>query len=146
MAELKPRRPTQASLRRAVSTAYYALFHCLASSAADLFVGRSRSPAWHQVYRALEHGKVRNACQDKRAMAGFPPDIRDFAETFVAFQGARQQADYALEGWYYKLDVLAAIDMAETAIAQLGKTDVRHRRDFAAHVLFRRRPSAGGSK
>ena len=29
--------PLQATLRRAVSTAYYALFHCLAASAADLF-------------------------------------------------------------------------------------------------------------
>ena len=28
--------PTQADLRRAVSTAYYALFHCLAAATADL--------------------------------------------------------------------------------------------------------------
>ena len=28
--------PTQADLRRAVSTAYYGLFHCLAGTAADL--------------------------------------------------------------------------------------------------------------
>ena len=32
-------RPTQAWLRRAVSTAYYAMFHTLAASAADLFLG-----------------------------------------------------------------------------------------------------------
>lgn len=33
--------PTQADLRRTVSTAYYALFHCLAGAAADLLVGRT---------------------------------------------------------------------------------------------------------
>ena len=42
--------PTQADLRRAVSTAYYAMFHCLAASAANLFIGTVRSPAWHRAY------------------------------------------------------------------------------------------------
>ena len=32
-------RPRQAELRRAVSAAYYALFHTLANSCADLLVG-----------------------------------------------------------------------------------------------------------
>ena len=50
--------PTQARLRRAVSTAYYAMFHCLAASAADLFIGTVRNPAWHRIYRALEHGRT----------------------------------------------------------------------------------------
>lgn len=31
--------PRQANLRRALSTAYYALFHCLARCAADTVVG-----------------------------------------------------------------------------------------------------------
>ena len=51
--------PTQARLRRAVSTAYYATFHTLAASSADLFIGTERSPAWHRAYRALDHGRGR---------------------------------------------------------------------------------------
>ena len=52
-------RPRQSDLRRAVSTAYYALFHCLAGCCADLLVGdpganRSLS-AWNQTYRGLQH-------------------------------------------------------------------------------------------
>lgn len=59
-------RSTQADLRRTVSTAYYALFHCLAGAAADLLAGRaSRGSDWDQVYRALEHGKARRACQQQ---------------------------------------------------------------------------------
>ena len=139
LAEIDPRRPSQASLRRAVSTAYYALFHCLAGTAADLFIGRNRSEAWHQVYRALEHGRARTACEHKRAMAAFPLEIQDFADTFAALQKARHQADYALEGRYDKPDVLAAIDRAENAIVQLGQAGIQPRRGFAAHVLFKRR-------
>ena len=133
------RRPSQANLRRAVSTAYYAMFHCLAGAAANLLIGRHRSPAWHQVYRALEHGRARTACEHKRVMAGFPPEIRDFAKAFVMLQKARHQADYALEGRYDKLVVVEAIDRAENAIVQFEQADIQHRRGFAAHVLFRRR-------
>ena len=68
--------PTQADLRRAVSTAYYALFHCLAGTAADLLTGASRGKEWHQVYRALEHGKARDACRQQAAMRTFPKEIR----------------------------------------------------------------------
>ena len=146
LAEGDPRRPSQASLRRAVSAAYYAMFHCLAGTAADLFIGGSRSEAWHQAYRALEHGSARNACQNRRAMQGFPLEIRDFAEAFVMLQDRRHEADYALEGRYDKLDVLSALDGAEYAIAQFEQADVEHRRGFAAHVLFRQRSTTGGPR
>ena len=45
LTESGPSLPTQARLRRAVSTAYYAMFHCLAATVADLFIGRQRTPA-----------------------------------------------------------------------------------------------------
>ena len=141
LTEISPRRPSQANLRRAVSTAYYAMFHCLAGCAANLIIGRVRKPAWHQTYRALEHGKARNACEDRGALAAFPPEVRNFADMFVALQKARQQADYALDGRYDKLRVLAAIDMAEDTIVQFDQAGVQHRRAFVAHVLFKRRSS-----
>ena len=134
------RRPSQANLRRAVSTAYYAMFHCLAGTAADLLVGRRRSPAWHRVYRALEHGRARTACEGKRAMAGFPSEIRNFAERFVTLQQKRHEADYALGGMvYYKPDALTDIDVAEEAIVRFGRAGKEARRSFAVHVLFRQR-------
>ena len=131
--------PTQADLRRAVSTAYYALFHCLATAAADLLTGSSRGPEWHQVYRALEHGKAKRACRQQEAMQAFPMEIRSFAKAFVELQGARHEADYALEGQYLKPDVLAIITRAEEVIGRFEQADVRHRRSFAVHVLFKRR-------
>ena len=56
-------RPRQADLRRAISTAYYALFHTLAGNCANLLVGGRASTrtrqAWRQLYRALDHGQVK---------------------------------------------------------------------------------------
>ena len=150
MATLPPRRPGQAeaNFRRAISTAYYAMFHCLAGDAANLFIGGKRSPAWHRVHRALEHGKIRVACENKKAMAEFspefPPEIHDFAKMFVELQKLRQRADYALddnpEDPYYETEVLALIATADLAIKQLEQADVQHRRDFIAYVLFKARP------
>ena len=132
---------TQARMRRAVSTAYYALFHCLAASAADLFIGTARSPAWHRTYRALEHGRARNACRQAQTMREFPVEIRDFAEAFVALQKARQEADYALNTpAYQRSDVRDQIASAELAIRQFGQAAVDARRSLVAHVLFRQRP------
>ena len=140
LTEISPRRPSQANLHRAVSTAYYAMFHCLAVCAANLLVGRARDSTWHQTYRALEHGKARSACEDKGATALFPPEVRDFADMFAALQKLRQKADYALDGKYGKEDVRATIDIVEDTIAGFEQADARHRRAFVAHVLFKRRP------
>ena len=138
LAQFGPAQPTQADLRRAVSTAYYALFHCLAATAADLLTGDGRSTEWHQVYRALEHGKAKRACQQQEAMAAFPTEIHRFGGTFADLQGARHEADYSLEDEYSKPNVLAIINRAEDAINAFGQADVRHRRGFAVHVLFKR--------
>ena len=147
MATLTPRQPGQAeaNLRRAVSTAYYAMFHCLANDAANLFIGGKRSPAWHRVHRALEHRKIKEACQNKKAMDGFgfPPEIHYFAKKFVKLQEMRERADYALddnpEDPYYETRVLALITTADVAIKQFEHADVQHRRDFVAYVLFKPR-------
>lgn len=82
LARANAKKPRQAELRRAVSTAYYALFHALARNCADLFVGtgdaRSKG-AWSQVYRALEHGFAKNACVQAAAL-GFPANVVNAAD------------------------------------------------------------------
>ena len=146
LAEPDHGRPTQARLRRAVSTTYYAMFHTLAETAADLLMGEARGAAWHRAYRALEHGQARGACQRGRAMEEFPADIREFARVFVVLQTERQQADYALDTKVYETtDVLASIVSAEWAIDGFARVDVESRRNFVAHVLFRQR-AIGGSR
>ena len=118
------------------------MFHCLVGTAADLFIGRNRNEAWHQAYRALEHRSAKSACRNRQAMQRFPSEIQGFADTFVDLQEARQGADYALDGSIYlKSKVLGDVASAEYAITQFEQADIQRRRAFAAHVLFRRRPS-----
>ena len=89
-------RPRQAELRRAVSTAYYALFHALAFCCAHRLAGSDRTnAAWVQTYRALEHGHARNQCDNQSVMGGFPQEIQDFGNCFILMQAQRQRADYS---------------------------------------------------
>ena len=111
----------------------------MAGTAADLLTGVSRGPEWHQVYRALEHGKARSACRQQGVMRTFPLEVHSFAEALVDLQDARHQADYSLEGQYSKQKVLVTIDVAESAIDRFEQAEARHRRAFAVHVLFKRR-------
>jgi hypothetical protein len=136
-------RPREANLRRAQSTAYYALFHCLAQLCADGFVGgtgadRSK-PAWRQTYRALEHGAAKNACKNREMMRRFPQQIQDFAYAFVDLQERRHDADYDPSVKLTKSEVASSLELAEAAINGLKGVPLRDRRAFAAHVLFKKR-------
>lgn len=136
-------KPSQVSLRRATSSAYYAMFHCLAHSCADVFVGGTGSdrskPAWRQTYRALDHGSAKTACKD-RIVSEFPQGIEDFAINFVTLQEKRHAADYDPFLCLTKSEVVAEIQAAERAIADFQDVPIKDRRAFAAHILFKRRP------
>ena len=140
LTEANTRRPRQADLRRAISTTYYALFHCLARNCADMVAGgtgASRSGfAWRQAYRALQHGTVKDRCKNSRIMQEFPADIRRFAAAFVNMQGKRELADYDPYAEFNKSDVIRDIDEAERVIERFLRASAKHRRAFAIYVLL----------
>ena len=139
-------RPPEANLRRAISTAYYALFHCLAENCADMMVGssgagRSRE-AWRQVYRALEHGMGRRRCGDRNAISVFASEIRQFAQLFVQMQDLRHSADYDPTSEVpSRAEVIQYITEAENAIRKFPNSPIADRRAFAVHVLMGSRRS-----
>jgi hypothetical protein len=143
-AELVERSPElgQASLRRAVSTLYYALFHALARSSADCLIGedeRERDQmAWTRVYRALDHGFVRNQCREP-ALLAFPVQIQEFARVFSFLQAKRHAADYdpatIFEVTEYRIDFA----LVQSAITAFLAAPARDRRAFAAFVLLKSR-------
>ena len=145
-------RPNQDELRRAISTAYYALFDALASAAADLFVGSSasarRNPAWVHTYRSLQHGFAKNQCA--RILAGqnyqqpqnipiLDQRILSFAEAFSTMQESRLDADYNPAGTYYRSLVQILIGSAEQALSGFMKAPRDDRRAFVAFVMHNRR-------
>lgn len=136
-------RPPQAELRRAVSTAYYAMFHALARCAADMLVGATPSlrsqAAWRQAYRALEHGHARNQCSNANMMSKFPDGIRRFGTTFVNNQMLRHSADYDPAATYNRFEVLRIIDEIERVMPCFESVSDIHRRAFAVYVLFKTR-------
>ena len=136
-------RPRQAELRRAVSTAYYALFHTLAFSGANTLAGSSRAsrnqPAWRQAYRALEHGHARNQCLNRPAMNMFGAEIRHFGQLFVFLQSQRHSADYDPYARFSRPNVMRLIETTGEAIARFENAAAADRRSFAIHVLLRLR-------
>jgi uncharacterized protein (UPF0332 family) len=129
-------------LRRATSAAYYAMFHCLARSSADLFIGgagaeRSRH-AWKQVYRAIDHGPTKTACLDG-LVTKFPKPIEDFANTFVTMQTKRHSADYDPTAKFSKSEVVQDIATVKQAIEAFSMQPRKDCIAFCAFVLFKRR-------
>ena len=137
LAEVNPRRPRRADLCRAVSTAYYAMFHCLARTCADRLAGRagtvgSRS-MWRRVYRAPDHRQAKRRCENMSS--SFPDEVREFGHVFSVLQNKRHLADYDPDYRVGKSEVIADIHRARTAIDRFLATPANVRRDFALHVL-----------
>jgi uncharacterized protein (UPF0332 family) len=138
------KRPRQSDLKRAVSTAYYALFHALCRNCADSFVGGAgadrSTPAWRQAYRAVDHGAAKNQFKNAHVMSRFPQAIEDFGNLFVDLQTERHKADYDPNHRCNRSDVNSSIAAAETVIKGLAATTIKDRRALAAWVLLKDRP------
>lgn len=148
-------RPSQADLRRAISTAYYAMFDTLARLCANEIVGGTSSKRatseWARVYRALDHGKSAQALDQidprrkqlaKRGQASaIDPKLEAFCNLLDDMRLLRLQADYDPTPLNLKLaDVHAMIAEAETTIDDLHSVPSIHRRAlaFACVVPLRR--------
>lgn len=92
---LKKGPPRQADLRRAVSTAYYALFHAICRLNADHLIGRGKrsSDAWLRTYRALDHVRAKEEFR-KTSTRSLSPEVAQIGASFILLQDARHRADY----------------------------------------------------
>ena len=92
-------RPQQTHIRKANSAAYYAMFHALANSNADILIGSAaairRSEELTATQRALNHGTAKNQMLNASRMATFHTDIQDFAETFIALPKPSSRSRYS---------------------------------------------------
>lgn len=130
LARHEPRRPRQASLRRAISAAYYALFHLLSEEVTSLMLGGSprRRRFRHALARGLTHTSMAAACKSFEAASlprgltetigtlVVPVDLKEFARRFLKLQVERHQADYNAARVYHRGEVLELVQEAETAV------------------------------
>lgn len=110
--------PKQASLRRAVSTAYYALFHLLIDDAVGKWaVERQRSA----LARTFDHSKMKGVSEDvvksTKSGSNLPPDLNAVAHNFIQLQQHRHTADYDnSKNWSHK-EVFTVLDLATDAFS-----------------------------
>ena len=117
----------QASLRRAVSTAYYALFHRLVRDASALLAGGD--PTLELLLaRAFVHAEMKNVCalflsRGPRPVIvaslyptlDVPGELERVATAFVALQGARHDADYGNDRDFSSTEALGEVERSEEA-------------------------------
>jgi len=120
--DVDPGKPKQASLRRAVSAAYYSLFHLLGGDAGEHFLGGPYEFR-RRLVRIFDHGEMKGACKvivAKRPLpvfgnVVFPPDLALVAETFIDLQEARHRADYDVTTTFTRHDSRRAVARARDA-------------------------------
>lgn len=124
LARRDPRRPKQASLRRAISAAYYALFHLLVKEATAALVS---DPKLRQlVPRSFDHSEMKQGCRPFAAGAlpdhlkaitapAVPTDLKKVAEEFIEMQQKRHAADYNVSQVFLRADTVADIQRVRYA-------------------------------
>ena len=124
---------TEASMRRSVSTAYYALFHLLVEAAVErMFPGADREPVRDWLGRAFAHGNMNEVARQlqkasvesishrfRPAVAGpaIAPELKRVAAAFSDLQFLRHEADYNRSPGFGRDDARQAIRDAEKAFA-----------------------------
>ena len=132
--------PSQEALRRAVSTAYYAMFHALAASNADLIVG-PRTPSneseWIATYRSLRHYRAENPLHGWHHL--FSQPIQDFAVVIGSTKRWREDADYNPAANFPQIQVTTWINRAEQVIIDFNAASPQERAMVAIATLAGRR-------
>ncbi len=92
--------------------------------------------AWVEIHRMLDHAVARKA-RGEVGTVGFPPEIQEFAKTFVNLQMIRHSADYNPVFKLNAAEVSSQIDEVKKRMADLKSVDKRHKIAFAVWVLAR---------
>jgi uncharacterized protein (UPF0332 family) len=144
--------PRQADLRRAVSAAYYALFHLLTMEAANNWTHESQR---YRFARFFDHGPMSKRCDEvkkrlKERPGNKPNDpetgayakLQTVADAFIDLQDKRESADYDNSRQWTQSEALEAVVLSKTAIATW--TEIRGT-EIAQDFLFDLIGSRGGS-
>ena len=130
--------------RRAVSTAYYAVFHAFADVCAREFLDADaatlESPEFEQVYRQLDHGSLKTvfAAEPLRSILA----MRQIGGEVVRLQSERNRSDYLPQrALYSEIECLRLVRSAEATVKMIEKLSRESRRVLAISLLFKKRPT-----
>ena len=149
LAALDKGRPRQASLRRAVSTAYYALFQALCETCAAELVGWGKPwESFTPIFRAVEHGRAAQTLLQRNLAT--TPDLQRLGFAFNELQSTREWADYNPEprpkldatknaSPFTRSEALTLIELAEEAVGILDRLENSERLKLATRLVARTR-------
>ena len=141
--------PRQANLRRAVSSAYYALFYYLVDEACRAVMGSQHSQQGyrHALARSFVHSTMKSACgsfgrtqlpdtivkslpEDPNGKYPVADEIKNISSLFKEIQLKRHQADYDLSEKFQRSEVLALIQEVEQQVQDFSKLPRSDDRQF----------------
>jgi hypothetical protein len=140
----------QADLRRAISAAYYGVFHAILTAAADQVIGKGQrgTQRYALVYRSIDHRALNGLC-NLVAHASLPPKYRVHEpaggfniamKAFARFTGELQQerhaADYDPTHWAEATKTAAMIRSARDSIQTWNALPDDQREAFLLLLMF----------
>lgn len=138
LARLDAGRPRQASLRRAISTAYYAVFHSVAQCCADTFVGWKKPyDLYSPIYRSVDHARAKKVF--KEFTRGDNAGLASIGHVFVELQEQRHIADYDPEPRIGRNEVLGLVDRARSTVAEVRGLSADDKLKLSTQLIGRSR-------
>jgi hypothetical protein len=115
-------------LRRAVSAAYYALFHRLSEASVGQLAPYASPPLANRVHRWFDHAEMKKICREFASVPLRSPlkellghaasnDMQIVAVNFIKLQEARHSADYDLD---FRLSWAQARELVTLAVNAMG--------------------------
>lgn len=133
LASLDPMRPKQASLRRAISAAYYSIFHLLIDEAARRISTNTILQPY--IARSFEHKNLKEAANKiiaqsspkppwPRDLLSIPiePELVRVCTAYVGLQALRHQADYNIAKTFKRAEVVIEVSRAKAAHQDWAQT------------------------
>ncbi len=139
-------KPREISLRRAVSAAYYALFHELNRTVADSFA-KWNSPweVYAPMYRVMDHQGAKRLFErtrrpDSEEHRALGPIIAEIGATFIHLQAERHRADYDPSPYPLGREaVFELIAQAKDGALKLAGLPKNVKRDLAVFIVASKR-------
>jgi hypothetical protein len=142
--------PRQVDVRRAISAAYYAVFHYILAQAGDEFDGKTKRATrrYSLVYRSIGHRALKELCIEAKKPTpaaryrnyipprGLGSNIQAFASALVELQEKRHAADYDPSSRVKTSDAQVAIATARSAIRRFAAASVVRRKTFLNLLSF----------
>jgi uncharacterized protein (UPF0332 family) len=133
---------SSARRRRAVSTAYYAVFHAIAKSCAGVLLPSidKSSEVYTRVYRALDHVSLPQAFDARNSPLKNRDSLRKIAELVKRLRDERNRADYSPpKNIFTREEAKELVNQARVAVGEIEHLNDEDRTTLAAWLLFKSR-------